>query len=199
MAVKGRPRTFDRNAALLAATELFWEKGYTATSISDLQTALNINAPSLYSAFGSKEELYKEALAKFGEMSSMTVWDPLENAATARGAIEMFLKNSAKMLSAPGRPKGCMVTLSAVANEGEEHLGQLVKGQRAKILKAITSTIQRGIKNGELPEHVNAKAVARFYQTVQQGMSIQARDGATAKELEEVAKAALLAWPVSGS
>lgn len=64
---RGRPRAFDRDAALSAATHLFWQKGYAATSISDLTEAMGIGSPSLYAAFGSKEALYGEALRYYGE------------------------------------------------------------------------------------------------------------------------------------
>ena len=64
---RGRPRAFDREAALAAATRLFWQKGYAATSISDLTETMGIGSPSLYAAFGSKEALYGEALRYYGE------------------------------------------------------------------------------------------------------------------------------------
>ena len=64
---RGRPRAFDREAALAQATRLFWLKGYEATSIADLTEAMGIGSPSLYAAFGSKEALYAEALRHYAE------------------------------------------------------------------------------------------------------------------------------------
>ena len=71
---RGRPRSFDREAALTEATRLFWRKGYAATSVSDLTDAMGIGSPSLYAAFGSKEELYAEALHHFGERFEARTW-----------------------------------------------------------------------------------------------------------------------------
>lgn len=122
---RGRPRAFDREAALAAATRLFWQKGYAATSISDLTETMGIGSPSLYAAFGSKEALYGEALRYYGENYEERVWGNFAKAKTAREAIEAFLTDSAAALTgSAGRvePLGCMVTLSAVGNEGQAEL-----------------------------------------------------------------------------
>src|SRR5690348_16407227 len=71
---RGRPRAFDRKAALDAAMRLFWKKGYSATSIADLTAAMGIGSPSLYAAFGSKEQLYAEALDHYRNENEATAW-----------------------------------------------------------------------------------------------------------------------------
>jgi AcrR family transcriptional regulator len=92
---RGRPRAFDREAALAQATRLFWRKGYTATSISDLTEVMKIGSPSLYAAFGSKEALYAEALRHYCERYDVLVWTNFGAAKTARGAVEALLMDSA--------------------------------------------------------------------------------------------------------
>ncbi len=77
MAPRGRPRAFDRDAALDAATEMFWRRGFSATSMADLCEAMGISAPSLYAAFGSKEDLYEAALKHYSETSSPLIWGRL--------------------------------------------------------------------------------------------------------------------------
>src|SRR6185369_14964182 len=64
---RGRPRAFDREAALAAAMEVFWAKGFESTTISDLTQAMGINPPSLYSAFGDKEKLFLEAMERYSD------------------------------------------------------------------------------------------------------------------------------------
>jgi AcrR family transcriptional regulator len=88
---RGRPRAFDREAALEQATRLFWVKGFEATSIADLTQAMGIGSPSLYAAFGSKEALYAEALQYYREKNEHLVWSAFGAADTARSAVAALL------------------------------------------------------------------------------------------------------------
>ncbi len=195
---RGRPRAFDRDAALEQATQLFWRKGYAATSISDLTEAMGIGSPSLYAAFGSKEELYAEALRHYAERYEFRVWGNFRAAATAREAIMVFLRDSTAALTGScgsNGPLGCMVTLSAVGSEGHAELGERVRVARRVGLTRIEDRLSRAVSAGELAGKVDIPGLARFFVAVQSGMSILARDGATRAELEAVASNAMRAWP----
>lgn len=193
---RGRPRGFDRDAALANATRLFWAKGYEATSISDLTAALGIGAPSLYSAFGSKEALYAEALGHYQQTWSHLVWAGFETAPTAREAARALLMDSAAALTgqAADIPLGCMMTLSSVGAEGHAELGELVRSGRSRTLARLLERFERAVAEGEIDGGVDIRALARFFQTVQNGMSILARDGAGCDELRAVADVALASW-----
>ena len=190
---RGRPRAFDREAALARATRLFWEKGYEATSISDLTEALGIGPTSLYAAFGSKEALYTEALRHYGETYDALVWSRFRAAATAREAIEAFLLDSAASFTGcmADIPRGCMVTLSSVGSEGHAALGELIHAAREVGRERLENRLRQAVAAGELPASTDVTALARFYQTVQSGMSVLARDGAGRAELEQVARLAM--------
>lgn len=189
---RGRPRAFDRDAALGAAMRLFWGKGYSATSIADLTEAMGIGSPSLYAAFGSKEALYAEALDFYIAAHEAVVWKGFAAAGTVREAVERFLFDSAAGLSETRH--GCMVTLSAVGGEGNAGLGARVLAARALGLEQIKARIARGQAEGEMPASADVHVLARFVQCVQNGMSILARDGAARAELEGVAETAMLGW-----
>lgn len=193
---RGRPRAFDRDRALDRATRLFWEKGYAATSIADLTGALEIGAPSLYAAFGSKEALYAEALGHYRDSNEAFVWEGFFAAGTARAAVEALLMDSAAALTGcmADMPRGCMVTLSAVGSEGNAELGERVRSARAVTFDRLRARLERGVVEGEIPAEADLDALARFVQTVQSGMSILARDGAGRTELEGVAEVAMLGW-----
>lgn len=190
--VRGRPRAFDREAALDAATRLFWKKGYSATSIADLAEAMGIGSPSLYAAFGSKEQLYAEALDHYQRENEATAWGRFLAADTARDAVKFFLMDSAAGLSQA--VAGCMVTLSSVGCEGNAQLGELVLSARHTAFERLEARLQRGVGDGEIPAEVDIRALARFVQSVQNGMSILARDGVTRTELESIAEIAMMGW-----
>lgn len=190
--IRGRPRAFDREAALGAATRLFWKKGYSATSIADLTEAMGIGSPSLYAAFGSKERLYAEALDKYRRENEAAAWGGFFAADTARDAVRSFLMDSAAGFSQA--VAGCMVTLSAVGCEGNEHLGALVLSARNTAFERLAARLRRGVDEGEIPATVDVHALARFVQGVQNGMSVLARDGVARAELENIAEIAMMGW-----
>lgn len=175
--------------------ELFWDRGYHAASMNDLTEAMAINSPSLYAAFGSKEELYREAIAHFAATESDDILAPLQDAATAREAIEGYLMASAATFTRPGRPPGCMVVLSAVNAVGvSEETSRILREMRAGSVTMIEERLKRAVAEGELPTSLDRHAIASYYVTVQQGMSIQARDGASRAMLEAIVHGAMAAW-----
>jgi len=195
MVARGRPRSFDRQQALAAAMGLFWQKGYTATSMADLYQAMGINSPSLYAAFGNKEDLYLEAVTYYQKSIAPLLWLPLEDAPSAREGVRQWLKCSAKVLTRDDAPLGCMVTLSNVASEGNARLGQIVMGLRQQGIDKLAARLARGVQERELPAGIDTAALARMYVGIQQGLSIQARDGAGFETLDAVADMAMALWP----
>jgi AcrR family transcriptional regulator len=176
--------------------ELFWRQGYESTSINDLTSAMGITAPSLYAAFGDKERLYLETVERY-KSNLGNSGRILAGEATARGAIERLLEASAiELTNTTDHPPGCMVVASAINGSPESaHLQAALRSCRVEAEARIRAKIKRGIKDGELPPRTDAAALGKFYMTVMQGMTIQARDGATREELLEVARAAMLQWP----
>lgn len=195
MSERGRPRAFDRTEALQKAMLVFWEKGYQATSLSDLTEAMGIGSPSLYAAFGSKEGLYREAVELYHASGSDEIAGPLTLAPTAREAVEGYLMASAAVFTRPGYPPGCMVVLSAVnaVGVGDETSAKL-REMRAQSVAVIAARLRVAMAEGEILPNLDAEAIASYYVTVQQGMSIQARDGASRRQLEVIAQGAMAAW-----
>ncbi len=195
MAERGRPRSFDRSAALARAMELFWTKGYEGASISDLTEAMGIGSPSLYAAFGSKEALFREAIELYGRIEGPEIWDVVENAPDARAAVEGFLTATAHSFSRPGKPRGCMVVLSQLnTTEASASVCAALRENRAQGQSGLEARLRRAVGDGDLPPSVDVAGLAAFYLTVQQGMSIQARDGVSEDRLLAVAKGAMAAW-----
>lgn len=195
MSERGRPRSFDRAQALEKAMLLFWEKGYRGASMSELTAAMGINSPSLYAAFGSKDALYREAMALFEDCDGAELGRAIAAAPTAREAIETCLMRSAALFTRSGKPAGCMVVFSVVHGAGTSaETGRELRDARAEMQGVLAGRLREAVASGELPARCDPAAIASFYVTVQQGMSIRARDGATRAELEAVAQAAMAAW-----
>ncbi|CBV42217.1 TetR/AcrR family transcriptional regulator [Halomonas elongata] len=195
MATRGRPRGFDREAALARAMEVFWERGFDNASLGELTRAMGINSPSLYAAFGSKEALFQEAMALYVKTAGGGIWDPVDSLATARDAIAHVLYATARAFTCQERSRGCMIVLASPQAQGSnpsisDELEQHRRGNR----DCLEQRLRRAVDEGELPGDTDCHAIATFYSTVQHGMSIQARDGASREELLGVADCAMSAW-----
>jgi AcrR family transcriptional regulator len=196
MPVIGRPRGFDRDAALEAAMLLFWRKGFAATSMNDLCDAMGISSPSLYAAFGRKEALYLEAIEHYVRTQGPPVWDKLAEGATARAGIEnLLIAGTESLPKSRATPAGCMAMLAAVGDEWPAAIARVVKKVRLEMLGMLRSRLETAVAKGELPASTDIDGLSRFYLSAFQGMAIQARDGATQAELRAVAAAAMAAWP----
>lgn len=193
---RGRPREFDRVAALATATRLFWIKGYEATSIADLTEAMGIGTKSLYAAFGSKDELYAQALEYYYTTYEGLVWTRFREASTAREAALAFLEDSAIAMTGGDcdLPHGCMATLASVGSEGHAELAELMRATRAGGFDILKARFDRAKIEGDLVPTADTTKLARFVQIVQSGMAIRARDGAERAELHAAAEFALSAW-----
>lgn len=196
MALIGRPREFDRDAALQAAMLSFWRKGFAATSMNDLCEAMGIRSPSLYAAFGSKEALYLEAIQHYVRTVGPMVWAKLSAAPTAREGVEKMLLAATETLPEFGAiPGGCMAVLGAVSDEWPAAITDVVRQVRRDMLEMLRSRLQAAVTEGELPASTDIEHLSRFYLSVFQGMAIQARDGATSADLKGIAASAMLVWP----
>lgn len=191
----GRPRSFDRDEALSSALDVFWAKGYADASLTDLTSAMGINAPSLYAAFGSKEDLFREAVHLYSEREGAVLWRSMREAPTAREAIEGLLTATANASGQCGRPQGCLIALSGVNPDAlPDKACSEVKQVRIDSLASMRERLETAQAAGELAPTADPAAIAAFYLTVQQGMTFRARDGAGPEELTATAHAAMLAW-----
>jgi AcrR family transcriptional regulator len=194
----GRPRGFDRDTALLAAMRTFWAQGYEGTSIQDLVGAMGVNKPSLYSTFGCKEEIFQEAVKLYDRLEGRATSQSLNQATTAYEAVETMLRSNARAYSAEEGPRGCMSVLSSLLGAPEnERVRAFLAENRLNGEMALRDRLARGVVEGDLSSFANIDRLAAFYTTVLEGLSIQARDGASREKLNTIIDTAMLAWPYS--
>ncbi|MFC6488888.1 TetR/AcrR family transcriptional regulator [Nitratireductor sp. GCM10026969] len=195
MAERGRPRAFDRDEALRRAMVLFWQRGYDGASLGELTEVMGINRPSLYAAFGSKEALFREAVALYDAIEGAPIQEKIEQSPTARQAVEAVLRHNARAYVRTDVPRGCLVVLAALIGTPEhEDLRCFLKENRKGAEDYLCQRIARGISDGDVPATADPAAMAWFYTTVNQGLSIQAKDGASMEVLDSVVDAAMVAW-----
>ncbi|UGT66453.1 TetR/AcrR family transcriptional regulator [Nocardia gipuzkoensis] len=198
MAGRGRPRAFDRTEALQRAMEVFWEHGYEGASMSDLTTAMGINSPSLYAAFGGKEELFRAAVELYGRTDGGYTDRALREEPTARAGIEAMLRDNAVAYTEENKPHGCMVVLAgSTYTTRNTSVRDFLIEKRRETTEDIRRRLDRGVAEGDLPEGTDTAALAAFYTTVLYGLSIQARDGASLPELTASIDCAMAAWPAT--
>jgi TetR/AcrR family transcriptional regulator, copper-responsive repressor len=191
----GRPRSFDRARALDRALRLFWARGYEGTSVADLTGALGIVPPSLYAAFGSKEQLFHETVALYGQRYGLDLPGALA-ARTARAAVTQLLHEAAQRFARRATPRGCFV-MSGMLSRAPEQAGvaDFVATRRALLIKTIADRMAWDVASGKLDRRTDVQALARFYGAVIAGLSVQARDGTDARTLSRIAAIAMQAWP----
>jgi AcrR family transcriptional regulator len=191
----GRPRAFDADVALERAMHVFWAKGYEGAALSDLTRAMRINRPSLYAAFGNKEQLFRKVLDRYAS-GPLAYFGKALAAAKARDVIEQILFGAARMAGDPRFPSGCLMVQGALAvGNAARSVQKEAAGRRAASEVALRRRLQRAKREGDLPRNANPGELASYVMTVLQGMAVQGTNGATRVQLRRVAQLALHAWP----
>lgn len=193
---RGRPREFDRGKALEKAMQMFWTLGYEATSMADLRAALGLTQASLYAAFGSKEQLFREAVDLYRRTANSGTIQALESGRTAHEAVLAMLQAAVDALTAPGTPGGCLIVLGATNCAAENRsVQEYLSSVRQQIRAAILGRLRKGQRDGDLPKSAPISALASYYATVLHGLALQSRDRVPRKALIHIAQIAMASWP----
>ncbi|MEU9057437.1 TetR/AcrR family transcriptional regulator [Streptomyces sp. NPDC048430] len=191
----GRPRGFDADEALERAMMVFWGQGYEGASLTDLTSAMGITRKSLYAAFGNKEELFRKALDRYTEGPASYAARALEKP-SAREVATAFLAGSVSTTTRPGCPAGCLgVQGSLASGDSGRPAQEALSAWRDEARARLRHRFQQAVDEGDLPPGVDPEPLARYVMTVANGIAVQAADGATRSELQQVADVALRNWP----
>ena len=191
----GRPREFDPDKALDRALHVFWRSGYAGASMADLTEAMGITKPSLYAAFGNKEELFRKALDRYVDGPGGYVQIALAKP-TAREVVEHLLFEAADAVTDPNNPPGCLAVQGALScGDAAESVKQELMTRRANGEQDLRQRFKRAIAEGDLPKQSDAADLARYISAILQGVAVQAAGGASREQLRKIAQLTLRTWP----
>lgn len=175
--------------------KVFWRLGYEGASVSELTKAMGINSPSLYAAFGSKDQLFKAVLDHYDQRREACL-APVLGAPTARDTAERLLFGLIDFATDPEEPPGCLFLQGGLScGVGTEAIPRELARRRAALEEALHKRFAVAQHTGELPRSADPAGLARYLCAVCNGISIQAASGASREQLREVAQLALQAWP----
>jgi AcrR family transcriptional regulator len=191
---RGRPPTFNRDEALEKAMQIFWEHGYEGTSMAELMEAMDMNKPSIYAAFGNKEELFRKALQKYLYGPSAFVKDAVLEP-TARQVVKVLLTKAVELLTAQNTPRGCMIVQGALSCGPEsKQIQQELISYRSNFEESLKKRFELAKENSDLPKDANAAILAKYVAIIHQGISVQATSGATKDDLMAVIDVVMKSW-----
>jgi AcrR family transcriptional regulator len=177
----GRPWSFDREKALEIAMRLFWRHGFEGVSIGDLTKAIGIAPPSLYAAFGGKAQLYREVLDAYEQGSSLLDLASVGNSASVAEAVRALMEGAVKAVTDPDGERGCLISSGMVmCHPQNAPIARDAAARRRVMRDKIARSLQ------PFAEQARVDRMALHIAAVMQGVSIQARDGATQAELQEI-------------
>ena len=174
--------------------QLFWRRGFVGASVADLCAAMGISSPSMYAAFGNKEALYQASLEHFSKTRGLPIWLRVMEAKTARQTIETLFTCTVESYTNTNQPLGCMSTLAMVTEDASPTLAELVKAGRESTYRMLQEKFQAAVDSGEFPPGADIASLARGYLTMLQGISVQARDGASREALLAMVETMMAGW-----
>jgi AcrR family transcriptional regulator len=186
-----RPREFDVDEALERATEVFWARGYEATSVQDLVDALGVNRASLYGTFGDKAQLFSAVLDRYGRQVNDLVERALAPPASGAEAVRAWFRELNRMVTQPGGPRGCLLvgSVSSCA-KAPDPLRERVDAA----VRASTDRLQEALaRDPKLAGRDDLRTLARFFAAEGHGLAVLARAGVRRQELDAAAEVALRA------
>ena len=194
----GRKRAFDKDVALDKAMRLFWANGYSGTSLSDLTTTLGINKPSLYAAFGNKEQLFKASLDHYskcyGEPNLLKLREPED--ASLEERLKAYMLSVANLVTDPALPKGCLLVKSTCESGSEavpEEITYSLKSIKSEKEKTLIALFSKEKKQGALSQDTDVEQLTSYVTAVLYGIGVLAKNGATMKTLQPVIEIAVKA------
>ncbi len=186
---RGRPRKFDPEVALQKAMLVFWQRGLSATSLDDLSLAMEMNRPSIYNAFGNKEEIYRLVLAQFCGQLDLGIEQILLAESDIRKGLVKFYDQALDVYCGADPALGCLVMCTAPA-EALAHPD--IRSDLIALITRVDAQLERRIKDaireGDLSASLNPRLTAKMVQGVLHSLALRARAGESKSSLKKLAR-----------
>ena len=187
-----RPREFDPEAVLERAMQVFWAKGYEATSLDDLCDATKLNRSSLYATFGDKRALFLETIDRYGDRAVARVATALSRPLPIREALAAFLAEMIDQIVAGKGRSGCFIGNCAAEVARHDRLAAAsVRRNLERVEATFREAFAQAKVRGDLAVDADIDALARFFVASTQGLRLVGKSTANREALEDVAKVML--------
>ncbi|MFC4099753.1 TetR/AcrR family transcriptional regulator [Paenibacillus xanthanilyticus] len=184
-----RPKEFDERVALAAAMQVFWEKGYEATSISDLTQRMNIQRPSLYATFGGKKELFEAALKAYAQSSLAYVESQLRSDTSVKASLLAYFQGLIHGAGGSNPDFGCLCVNTMVELAPHDPVfADITSDFQIRLTELFQRTIDHGMQSGELSKQLNAASIARILTLTAIGLSVTMKMKPDPSRVEQVAE-----------
>ena len=187
---QGRPRVFDAKTVIGQAREVFWDRGFSAASLDNLSAATKLNRPSLYGAFGDKEDLYLDTLEGYREDSLDILFKALNPALPLRENLANIYAEALKIyLHGETAARGCFLISTATAEAIQyDRVREVLRRSLNEFDGAIKERMELAVERGELPADADAATLAKLASAVMHSLAVRARAGDTRETLEAIAR-----------
>ena len=190
---RGRPRAYDPDAALTQTMETFWKSGYAGTSLDDLSAATGMNRPSLYAAFGDKQDIYVKAYARYRARIREDFLPILAAREPIRPVLrKIFEASCALYLSGADGPRGCFSVVTAASEAiADPEIRKMVVEAIVALDQTFASLFAKAIERGELADSADATALSKIATATLHTLAVRARVGVAESELSALVDASV--------
>jgi TetR/AcrR family transcriptional regulator, transcriptional repressor for nem operon len=190
----GRPRNFDSDQALQAAVQVFWSKGYEATSLQDLIDTMQISKSSFYQTFESKHQLFQNCINRYQDRFISDITDSLQNAKTGRAFIENTFKNLADKAGPASDRRGCLIlNCASEFAQRDPVIARLISTSIQQMTDVFLSAVKRAQKEGDISPDKKPVPLARYLLSSLNGLTTTIKTGASRAVVKEVTQVVLSA------
>lgn len=190
-----RPREFDSDEALERAMQVFWSKGYEATSLHDLTAAMGLSKSSFYGAFGCKRDVFLAAIQRYGDtVAGKGLSSTIEAAGGGKAGIAAVFRGYVNDVLEHGDARGCFLNISAVemGTRDEDCASRISRGQ-ARVEEVFLAAVEQGRRRGEISSREDARGLARYLTSSLNGLMVMAKTNRSRLALEDVVRVTLSA------